>query len=225
VNQLSRLSLVVLISALFLLGCKADIVETSIKTKHLQEALAGEEVTVTFEAEFSMMTEYDDETKAQINAIETIVENYVSLEEFDVTQGDYGLNIAIEGEIPLVYSPNGDVSGSTKSPWALVISDNTDGGSLSSYPYKLTVTTTSRFSAFEGELQNVNFILSPDEFQPMRIKLKRSGDDVLKIFTGSVEVDGESKVVYETEVSKKITLTMKDGVYEKTSQVIYFSIR
>ena len=65
-NQLSRLSLVVLISALFLLGCKADIVETSIKTKHLQEALAGEEVTVTFEAEFSMMTEYDEIGRAHV---------------------------------------------------------------------------------------------------------------------------------------------------------------
>ena len=219
-----RLLFVGLISAVLLLGCKADIVETSIKTKHLQEALAGEEVTVTFEAEFSMMTEYDDETKAQISAIEEIVENYFSLEEFDVTQGDYGLNIAIEGEIPLVYSSNGDTSRSANSPWVLVISDNTDGGSLSGYPYKLTVATTSRFSALEGELQNVNFMLSADEFQPMRIKLKRSGDDVLRIFTGSVEVDGESKVLYETEVSKRITLTMKDGVYEKTSQVIYFSI-
>jgi len=223
-NQDLRLLFVGLISAVLLLGCKADIVETSIKTKHLQEALAGEEVTVTFEAEFSMMTEYDDETKAQITAIEEIVENYFSLEEFDVTQGDYGLNIAIEGEIPLVYSSNGDASGSVDSPWVFVISDNTDGGSLSGYPYKLTVATTSRFSALEGELQNVNFMASPKEFQPMRIKLKRSGDDVLRIFTGSVEVDGESKVLYETEVSKRITLTMKDGVYEKTSQVIYFSI-
>ncbi len=223
-HQDLRLLFVGLISAVLLLGCKADIVETSIKTKHLQEALAGEEVTVTFEAEFSMMTEYDDETKAQISAIEEIVENYFSLEEFDVTQGDYGLNIAIEGEIPLVYSSNGDASGSVDSPWVFVISDNTDGGSLSGYPYKLTVATTSRFSALEGELQNVNFMASPKEFQPMRIKLKRSGDDVLKIFTGSVEVDGESKVLYETEVSKRITLTMKDGVYEKTSQVIYFSI-
>ena len=222
--RLSRLSLVALLSVLFLLGCKADIVETSIKTKHLQEALAGEEVTVTFEAAFSMMAEYDDETKAQINAIEKIVENYVSLEEFDVTQGDYGLNIAIEGEIPLIYSSNGEIPRSVGSPWALVVTDNHDGGSLSSYSYKLTVATTSKYSAFEGELQNVNFMLSPDEFQPMRIKLKTSGDDKLRIFTGSVEVDGESKVVYEADVSKKITLTMKDGVYEKTSQVIYFSI-
>jgi hypothetical protein len=224
VRQLSRLPFVGLISVLFLLGCKADIVETSIKTKHLQDALAGEQVTVSFEAGFSMMSEYDDETKAQINAMERIIENYVSLEEFDITKGDFSLNISIEGEIPLIYSSDGDVPGSVQSPWALVISDNTDGGSLSGYPYKLTVATTSRFSAFEGELQNVNFMISPDEFQPMRIRLKTSGDDVLRIFTGSVEVGGESKVVYETEVSKKITLTMKGGVYERTSQVIYFSI-
>jgi len=211
-------------TVLLLLGCKADIVETTIKTKDLNNAIAGDGVTVEFEAEFSMMAEYDDETKAQISAMEMIVENYVSLEEFDVTKGDFGLNIAIEGEIPLIYSSNGEIPRSVDSPWALVVSDNHDGGSLSGYSYKLTVATTSKFSAFEGELQNVNFMLSPDEFQPMRIKLKTTGDDKLRIFTGSVEVDGESKVVYETEVSKRITLTMKDGVYEKTSQVIYFSI-
>ena len=162
--------------------------------------------------------------KGQINDLEKSVENYISLEEFDVSGGDFGIAITIEGEIPLLYAPDGEIPRSIESPWALVISDNQDGGSLSGYPYKLTVATTSRFSAFEGELQNINFMLGPEEFQPIKFKLRASKDDQLKIFTGAVEVGGESRVVYETEVSKRMTLTMKGGVYDKTSQVIYFSI-
>ena len=211
-------------TVLLLFGCKADLVEIQIKNQDLKEAIAGDQVAVEFEAEFSLIAEYDDETKGQMNALEKSVENYISLEEFDVSVGDFGLTITIEGEIPLIYAPDGEIPRSIESPWALVISDNQDGGSLSGYPYKLTVATTPRFSAFEGELQNINFMLSPEEFQPIKFKLRASKDDQLKIFTGAVQVGGESRVVYESEVPKRMTLTMKGGVYDKTSQVIYFSI-
>ena len=211
-----------LTTALLLLGCKADLVEIGVNTKDLKKAVAGDQVAVEFEAEFSLFAEYNDETKGQIKSLEEVVQNYISLDEFDVAVGDYGLTVTIEGEIPLLYAPDGKMPKDIKSPWALVISDNQDGGSLSGYPYKLTVSTTSRFSAFEGELGNVNFMLSPDEFQPIKFRLKTSGDDQLRIFTGGVEVGGESRVVYESEVSKKVTLTMKGGVYERASQIIYF---
>ena len=211
-------------TVLLLFGCKADLVEIEVKTKDLKEAIAGEQVELEFEAEFSLIAEYDDETKGQINALEQAIETYIPLEEFDVSEGDFGLTITIEGEIPLFYASTGEIPKDIESPWALVISDNEDGGSLSGYPYKLTVVTTSRFSAFEGELQNINFMLSPDAFQPIKFKLRASGDDQLKIFTGAVEVGGESRVVYESEVPKRMTLTMRGGVYDKTSQVIYFSI-
>ena len=211
-------------TVLLLFGCMADLVEIQIKTKDLKEAIAGEQRAVEFEAEFSLMSEYDDETKGQMNVLEKSVENYISLEEFDISEGDFGLTITIEGEIPLLYAPDGRIPSNIESPWAIVISDNQDGGSLSGYPYKLTIATTARFSAFEGELQNINFMLSPEELQPIKFKLRSSKDDQLKIFTGAVEVGGESRVVYETEISKRITLTMKGGVYDRTSQVIYFSI-
>ncbi len=210
-------------TVLLLFGCKADLVEIEVKTKDLREAIAGDKVALEFEAEFSLIAEYDDETKGQINALEETIETYISLEEFDVSEGDFGLTITIEGEIPLLYASTGEVSKDIESPWALVISDNQDGGSLSGYTYKLTVVATPRFAAFEGELQNINFMLSPDAFQPIKFKLRASGDDQLKIFTGAVEVGGESRVVYESQVSKRLTLTMKGGVYDKAFQVIYFS--
>ena len=59
----------------------------------------------------------------------------------------------------------------------------------------------------------------------MKLKLKRTGQDQLKIFTGGVEVDGETRVLYETDVEKRISLTMKGGVYDRTPQVIYFLLK
>ena len=212
------------VSVLLLFGCQADLVEIEIKTKDLKEAIAGHQVALEFEGTFSLMAEYDDETKGQMDAIEETIENYIPIEEFDVSVGDFGLTITIEGELPLLYTATGEIPKGVEAPWALVISDNKDGGSLSGYPYKLVVATTARFSPFEGELQNINFMLSPDAYQPIRFKLKAGGEDELKIFTGAVEVGGESRVIYETEVPKRLTMIMKGGVYDRTSQVIYFSL-
>jgi len=107
----------------------------------------------------------------------------------------------------------------------MIISDNRDGGSLSGFSYKLTFSTSSQFDAFSGELKNINFLLEPDKRQPMKFKLKNTGKDKLKIFTGGVEVGGETKVVYEEDVEKRISLTMKGGVYDNTAQIIYFSLK
>ena len=76
-------------TVLLLIGCKADLVEIVVKTKDLKEAIAGDQVAVEFEAEFSLIAEYDDEMKGQMNALEKSVENYISLEEFDVSEGDF----------------------------------------------------------------------------------------------------------------------------------------
>ena len=109
---------------MLLLGCKADEVETSIKSKDLRKAIAGEQVSVEFEAALTFLAENTEETKGQIKAIEKITEKYFSLEEFDVTAGDFGFNIKLEGELPLIYSPDATASKSVKSPWAMIISDN-----------------------------------------------------------------------------------------------------
>lgn len=212
-------------SALLLFGCKANLVEIPIRTNDLNMAIEGVEVAVEFAAKFSLLSKYDDKTKAQIASLKEIVDNYIPIEEFDITVATFGVEISIEGAVPLVYSPDGTAPRSIDSPWALVVSDNRDGGSLSNYPYKLTVLATPRFPAFEGELKKLNFLLSPSEFQPMKFKVKTSGDDKLTILTGAVEVQGEAHVIYEAEVSKRITLTMKEGIYDRTSQVIYFSLQ
>ena len=66
-------------------------------------------------------------------------------------------------------------------------------------------------------------MLSPDQRQPMKFKIKNTGNSILHIFTGGVEVGGESQAVYESRVEKRVSLTMKGGVYDSIEQVIYFS--
>ena len=214
-----------IIFPLVLFACKADEIEVSIKSNDLRRVLSGDTLSVEFEAELNMMAENNPETKAQIRAIEKIIDKYILVEEFDVTAGDFGFQIKIEGEMPLIYSPNGSMVQSVRSPWAMVISDNRSRGSLSGFPYKLMFSSTSQFDAFSGELNKINLLLSPDRRQPIKLKLRRTGQDRLRIFTGSVEVFGESRVLYEADIEKRVSLTMKGGVYDRARQVILFSVK
>ena len=52
-----------------LIGCKADQIETSVSSKDLRKAIAGNQVSVEFEAELSLMGDTKDpETKLKIRA-------------------------------------------------------------------------------------------------------------------------------------------------------------
>jgi len=214
----------VTITSLMLFGCKADKIETSIGSEDLRKAIAGNTVSIEFKAEFSMMGDTEDEeTKSQIKLIKNVVEKYISVEEFDITKGDFGFNITVEGDIPLVYSTGSKIVTSSESPWIMKVSDNIEGGILSNFSHKLTFSTGPQFSAFSAELEGINFMLSPDQRQPMKFKIKNTGNSILHIFTGGVEVGGESQAVYESRVEKRVSLTMKGGVYDSIEQVIYFS--
>ena len=65
-----------IIFPLVLLACKADEIEVSIKSNDLKKVISGNTVSVGFEAELNMMAENNSETKAQIRAIEKIIDKY-----------------------------------------------------------------------------------------------------------------------------------------------------
>ena len=209
----------------FLLGCKSELVELEIATDDILDAISGENTDIEFESVFSLISDLDDETKMQLEKMEIVAEKYASIDDFDVTEGEYmGLDISVEGEIPMIYNSNGSIDNSITSPWVLLISDNDFLGSLSNYKYKLEFVTTPSYTAFDGELQNINFMLTADEYQPVKFKIKNNHDGKFEIFTGAVETDGESLALLETIVEKRMSLTMKEGIYNKTNQVIYFNI-
>ena len=196
-----------------LTGCKSDLVEVSLKTKDIKAAISGEVVMVEFETTFNLLAEYNEETKTEIDKMRVVAEKYFDLEEFEVVKQDFGIDIEIEGEIPLVYMQDASAESLETSPWIIKIRNFNHSGSLKSYPYIISLATTSNFQSFVNLMEDINILVSPDKFQPVKFKLRPSGDDKLQIFTGGVIINGSSFIVKEMEVSEKINLTMKEGSY------------
>ena len=96
---------------------------------------------------------------------------------------------------------------------------------MKNYPYTLSLNTTSSYGRFNSLISDINILANISKFQPTKLRLKVSGDDVLSIFTGGVTIDGESFVTLERKVEKKLTLNMSGGVYSKTFPKILFLIK
>ena len=207
-----------------LLGCKANEVEVSISTKDIEKAILGENISVGFDATLGLMAENDEEMRRTMQRIAAVTENYLTLEEFELTTGDFGLNVDVEGEIPLIYVEDISQIKNIREPWALIIMKNEKKGTLSSFPYSLKFSETNSFNAYSGELNEINIMLSPDKRQPIKFKIKNNSKVPLTLFSGGVEVNGEHFAIYETEVEKRISLTMQDGVYDNTAPLIYFRL-
>ena len=217
--------LLIFLLSIYLIGCQSNIIETTVKSSEIKDAINGEVQDIEFETNFSLMAELDETTKIELAKIESISSKYIDIEDFDVTEDDYfGITIDVEGEIPLLYSSNGDIPSSVSTPWVLLISDNNNQGALSSFKYKLEFITSPTFNAFSGELQNVNMMIGLEQFQPVKFKLRNKDDSIFNIFTGGVVGNGESHATFESTVEDKISLTMKGGIYDKTNQVIFFNI-
>ena len=73
-------------------------------------------------------------------------------------------------------------------------------------------------------MEDINILVSPDKFQPVKYKIRPAGEDKLQIFTGGVIINGSSFIVKEMELSEKINLTMKEGSYESNFPAFLFQI-
>ena len=207
-----------------LTGCKSDLIEITIKTKDIKAAISGEAVMLEFETTFNLLAEYNEETKTEISKMRQVAEKYFEIEEFEVVIKDFGIDIEIEGEIPLVYMNDASAESLETSPWIIKIRNFNHSGSLKSYPYILSLATTSSFQSFVNLIEDINILVSPDKFQPVKYKLRPSGEDKLQIFTGGVIINGSSFIVKEMELSEKINLTMKEGSYESNFPAFLFQI-
>ena len=214
--------LLIFIFLISLTGCKSDLIEVNLKTKDIKEAISGEKVMVEFETTFSLLAEYDEETKSEIDKMKEVAENYFAIEEFEVVVKDFGIDIEIEGEIPLVYMQDASAESSETSPWIIKIRNFNHTGSLKNYPYIISLSTTNSFQSFANLIEDINILASPDKFQPVKFKLRPTGEDKLQIFTGGVTINGKSFIVREMEVSEKINLTMKEGSYETNFPAFLF---
>ena len=150
---------------------------------------------VEFETTFNLLAEYNEETKTEISKMKQVAEKYFEIEEFEVVIKDFGIDIEIEGEIPLVYMNDASAESLETSPWIIKIRNFNHSGSLKNYPYILSLATTSNFQSFVNLMEDINILVSPDKFQPVKYKIRPSGEDKLQIFTGGVIINGSSFIV------------------------------
>ena len=93
--------LMLIFACSFLIACKAEILELDIKSKDVFSAVNGEEEVIEFEAKFSNFGELDEESRAQIEALENILLKFMEITDFELETTDMGYEVTLEGEMPI----------------------------------------------------------------------------------------------------------------------------
>lgn len=192
--------LLMTLTSTLLIACKAEVVELDIKTKDVFAAVDGEAGLIDFEAKFSNFGELDEEARAQVEALENILSKFMEIDDFELETSDMGYEITLEGEMPIT---------NKRSDAAYYIhvssSDIFDG-----YTF-LELRTGDNFNNLSNQMSAINFILSPDEFHPTKIKLK--GKDV-QVLVPATEIDGKAYLFYEGIVNGRISMKFEGGVFD-----------
>ena len=109
-------------------------------------------------------------------------------------------------------------------PWALFIKKNNVKALSKYYPYSLTLLPTRNFGSFKNKFSELNILLTPSASQPVSFKMRNNDKSVVNVFSGGVMVNGEAHAIYTANVTRKLSLTMKDGVYDTAYPVIFFRL-
>ncbi|PPR09540.1 MAG: hypothetical protein CFH41_02570 [Alphaproteobacteria bacterium MarineAlpha11_Bin1] len=213
--------LILFFSCAVLFGCKADILETRLTTSDIKKSMSGKLITVPFSAVIQVIGD-DASTRAQVKRYERIIENYVDVEDFEISKSMMGMQIKVLGNIPLLSGNDLRLDG--KHPWAIHIKKTANRTLKKRYPYRMSLKTTDYFPSFKSEFSKLNIMLSPDPYQPLLMKIRNKDQSMFRVFTGSVEIQGRHHSIYEGEVAKRVSLKMKGGVYDHTAPVIFFGI-
>ena len=198
-----------LLVSIALAGCKADKMEIDLNEKVLQSAKSGQEEMVSFEAKFSTFGELDDAQKAQVSAIEDILEDYIELEDFDLASTDMGFEVVIEGKIPV------STDSANSSAYFLLI---TQSDILTDYSLIQLKTGTS-FDKMSTEMKAINFMLAPDAFHPTTFKIKGKKLDVIAI---AAKIDGDEHLIWKGKVDGRERFKYDGGIFDKTGAGLFF---
>jgi hypothetical protein len=216
-----RSGLVGMLAAAALAACSAETVEIKISSGDIKSALAGEEVTVPFEATFSMFGDLDDDQRAQIGDMEKLVRDYLTIDGFEIERDSTSTKIVIEGELPLVTG-----HGSGDEVWAIAIGNMTQEPVAKAYSHALQFWTGGRFEEFADRAQRVSFMLAPSAAQPIRFRIRADKGDTLHLLAGGVQLQGESKAISILDVAggESVSLVFKGGAYEDTGAGFLFAL-
>ena len=202
-------SVLISLICVFLFACKAKELTIELDIDDAIAASNGDFDMVEFEAEFSTFGELDNEKRAQVEALENILSKYVELDDFELETNDNGFEVLVEGEVPITNDKNSD------NAYFILVEDS---DILKGYK-ELRFMTGDNFSSLKSEMGSINFMLSPDEFHPVKFKLKGSGVEIL---APAVEVDGVGYLLYKANLDGRMKLLFKGGVFEKTGAGFFF---
>ncbi len=204
-----------------LAGCKAELIETKIKTSDIKRAISKGITTVPFETKITIMGETED-TRQQIKSFGEIIEQYVELDDVEIEKSMMGMDLMIEGNIPLVHGKK--LPRNRTDPWALFIKKNNVKGLSESYPYSITLLPTRNFGSFKNKFSELNILLTPSASQPVSFKMRNNDKSQFNVFSGGAMVNGEAHAIFTANVKRKLSLTMKDGVYDTAYPVVFFRL-
>ena len=168
-----------------LAGCKAELIETKIKTSDIKRAISKGITTVPFETKITIMGETED-TRQQIKSFGEIIEQYVELDDVEIEKSMMGMDLVIEGNIPLVHGKK--LPRNRTDPWALFIKKNKVKGLSESYPYSITLLPTRNFGSFKNKFSELNILLTPSASQPVSFKMRNNDKSQFKVFLSLIHI-------------------------------------
>lgn len=184
-----------------LAGCKADEVEIDLSDTDIEAATSGGREMVDFEAKFSNFGEMDDEQRADMGAVESIIAKYVDVDDFELEQTDMGFEVTVEGQIPITSDPD------TTEPWFILVQPS----EMFPGTQRVQLRNGRDFDSLVSDSRDVNFMLAPDAFHPTQFRLDADGMDVL---APAVQVDGRYHLMWRATVTDRARMTFKGGVYD-----------
>ena len=185
-----------------LAGCNADKLEISLKTEQLRDAGQGIDNSTAFEAQFSLMSEMDDQQRSELEQMIATVEDFMEIDDVELESSDFGINLIIEGNIPVSATQ-------VAAPWYVSVTSSEIFGDL----YRVELANGTEFDRFQNALQGINFMLAPNAVQPVKFKLRGEG----VVLAPGVEVDGYTYLLYADEIDRRLTMNFSGGPWENTS--------
>ena len=172
---------------IFQAGCKAELIETKIKTSDIKRAISQGIKTVPFVTKITIVGGSQD-TRQQIKSFEEIIEQYVEIDDVEIEKSMMGTDLLIEGNIPLIHGKK--LPKNRTDPWALFVKKNKVKGLSGSYPYSLTLLPTRNFGSLKNKFSELNILLTPRASQPVSIKMRNNDKSKFNVFSGGAMVNG-----------------------------------
>ncbi|MFN0115464.1 MAG: hypothetical protein ACKVPY_12380 [Paracoccaceae bacterium] len=196
-----------LLTALAVLAaCKAEKVEISLDSGMIVAAADGVASEVSFEATLGeQYSTVDDEKRAQIESVKSLIEKYFPGVEVNVDIGSDEYRIEVDGSLAV-----SKASPSSGAPWHVSATRATEGEGI-----VVQLLPAASFGSFKAELQEVNMILGADEYQPVEFNFTAPSGIVL---VGGAIVDGFPTGIARIPMNgQTIRMLFKEGVWENTS--------